>query len=252
MGRPKSNKPKPTIKGKRGRPRKNNPTHPSHDIDNDVGHEVENLLQEQNSNISEEEDEIEGGQDEENTTIASSSSGISKPPPGKPISNFTMQSWPSWRKKFFTNWREDTKVVHAQCLLCQDQRFFSGSKQAYTNFSTHCSRVHCEEWQKLITPGTARNQSSIKPFTVQTTMPNSRKKQLDVGLTRVVSEGNLPLNILTISSFREWIEVTYSLFKSNSVFYYHIKQVLLFLDGSSWLPFALGSCNEKHPHTTKI
>ena len=59
MGRPKSNKPKPTIKGKRGRPRKNNPTHPSHDIDNDVGHEVENLLQEQNSNISEEEDEIE-------------------------------------------------------------------------------------------------------------------------------------------------------------------------------------------------
>lgn len=216
MGRPKMNKPKPTKKDQRGRPRKNNPKHPSHELNNDVGHEVENLPEEQDSNISEEQDEIEGGQDEANTTIGSNSSGSSKPPPGNPISNFTMQSWPSWRKKLFTNWREDTKGVYAQCLFCQDKRFFSGSKQAYTNFSTHCSRVHGEEWQKFKTPGTARNQGSIKPFTVETTMPNSRKKQLDVGLTRVVSEGNLPLNILANSTVREWIElVTYSLFQSN-------------------------------------
>ncbi|KZS07363.1 putative Zinc finger BED domain-containing protein 4 [Daphnia magna] len=38
-------------------------------------------------------------------------------------------------------------------------------------------------------------------------MPNSRKNQLDVGLTRVVSEGNLPLNILANSTVREWIEM---------------------------------------------
>jgi hypothetical protein len=165
MGRPKINEPKPTKKGQRGRPRKKNPKHPSHELDNDVGHEVKNLPEEQVSNISEEQDENEGGQDESNTTIGSNSSGSSKPPPGNPISNLTtMQSWPSWRKKCFTNWREDAKRVYAQCLFCQDKRFFSGLKQAYTNFST-----------------------------VQTTMHNSKKKQLDIGLTRVVSEGNLLL-----------------------------------------------------------
>ncbi|KAI9556076.1 hypothetical protein GHT06_018643 [Daphnia sinensis] len=75
------NKPKPTKKGQRGTPRKNNPKHPSHELDNDVGHEVENLPEEQDSNISEEQDEIEGGQDEANTTIRSNSGGSSKPPP---------------------------------------------------------------------------------------------------------------------------------------------------------------------------
>ncbi|EFX68841.1 hypothetical protein DAPPUDRAFT_114205 [Daphnia pulex] len=178
MGMKSRNRPKPTKKGQRGRPRKKNPKHPSHELDNDVGHEVENLPEEQVSNISEEQDENEGGQDESNTTIGSNSSGSSKPQPGNPISNFTMQSWPSWRNKFFTNWREDTKRVYAQCLFCQDKRFFSGLKQAYTNFST-----------------------------VQTTMHNSRKKQLDIGLTRVVSEGNHPLNILANKTVREWIEM---------------------------------------------
>jgi len=100
MGRPKMNKPKQTKKGQRGRPRKNNSKHPSHELDNDVGHEVENLLEEQDSNISEEQDESDGGQDKANTTIGSKSSGSSKPPPGNPISNFTMQSWPSCVRNF--------------------------------------------------------------------------------------------------------------------------------------------------------
>ena len=117
MGRPKMNKPKPTKKDQRGKPRKNNPKHPSYELDNDVGHEVENLLEEQDSNISEEQDDSEGGQDKANTTIGSNSSGCSKPPPGNPISNFTMQSWPSWRKKFFTNWREDTKDTPNVCFV---------------------------------------------------------------------------------------------------------------------------------------
>ncbi len=63
MGRPRKNKPIPTKKGQKGRHRKNNPKHPSHELDYDVGHEVENLPEEQDSNISEEQDESEG-QDE--------------------------------------------------------------------------------------------------------------------------------------------------------------------------------------------
>jgi hypothetical protein len=132
---------------------------------------------------------------------------ITKPTPGIPIPTSKLKNWPSWRSHFFSNWREDKNMIYAQCKLCNDGHFFSGSKQAFTNFNTHCARIHLDEWNKFTTPGTTIIQNSIKSFVVPTSLHVSRKRQLDDGLTRVVAEGNLSLNILNLKPLREWIEV---------------------------------------------
>ena len=46
---------------------------------------LKSLISKQNSDISEEQDEIDGVQQEANTTIAFNSSGSTKPLPGNPI-----------------------------------------------------------------------------------------------------------------------------------------------------------------------
>jgi hypothetical protein len=64
--------------------------------------------------------------------------------------------WPPWRRNFFSNWREVTKVVYAQCMQCNGKRFFSSSKLAFISYSIHYPRIYCKEWNKFITSGTVK------------------------------------------------------------------------------------------------
>lgn len=133
------------------------------------------------------------------------------PPAGAtPIASVTMLSWPSWRKHFFKNWHEDPSGrVCAQCKLCTDGHYFSGSKKAFSNFSLHIDSRHKDEWSKFHRPATETQpqQSRISTFATTTKMPSSRQRDLEMGLARVFAEANLPLNLLNLEAFKEWITV---------------------------------------------
>ena len=134
--------------------------------------------------------------------IAESSSSEPKPPPIKPIPIFTVNAFPIWRKKFFHDWREEGNSIWALCKLCDNGRYFSGGKSSFTNFNTHLKLLHPEEYGSI-----SNSQQKIESFATPTKVQQSRQQQLDEGLTKVFTEDNLPLNLLTRHAFRSWVKV---------------------------------------------
>ena len=164
----------------------------------------------QNKEISQVQQEILDKENEERNgpvenmaaEIAESSSSEPKPPPGKPIPIFTVNAFPIWRKKFFHDWREEGNSIWALCKLCDNGRYFSGGKSSFTNFNTHLKLLHPEEYGSI-----SNSQQKIESFATPTKVQQSRQQQLDEGLTKVFTEDNLPLNLLTRHAFRSWVKV---------------------------------------------
>ncbi len=166
----------------------------------EIGHVQQDLLDEENV-------QRNGPVEEEELVIVTqektgASESETKAPPGKPIPVFTVNTYPTWRKKFFSDWREEGNTVWALCKICNNSHYFSGGKSSFSNFNTHLKLVHPTEYSDLTTA-----QSKIDSFATPTKVHTTRQHQLDEGLTKTVAEDNLPLNLLTRKAFRCWIKV---------------------------------------------
>ena len=62
--------------------------------------------------------------------------------------------------------------------------------------------LHREEYGSI-----SNSQQKIESFATPTKVQQSRQQQLDEGLTKVFTEDNLPLNLLTRHAFRSWVKV---------------------------------------------
>ena len=167
--------------------------------DEQIGHVQQERLEEEN-------EQRNGPVAEEELLVTTEESEAaeteSKAPPGKQIPLFTVNTYPTWRKKFFTDWREEGNTVWALCKICNNGHYFSGGKSSFTNFNTHVKLTHVKDYSELSTA-----QSKIDTFATPTKVHTTRQHQLDEGLTRTVTEDNLPLNLLTRKAFRSWIKV---------------------------------------------
>jgi hypothetical protein len=77
-----------------------------------------------------------------------------------------------------------------------------GGKSSFTNFNNHLKLLHPEEYGSI-----SNSQQKIENFATPTKVHQSRQQQLDEGLTKVFTEDNLPLNLLTKHAFRFWVKV---------------------------------------------
>lgn len=134
---------------------------------------------------------------------------------GKPIASHQQSRWPAWRTMFFTNWREDGKRIEAQCTMsqCVDIEPLKSDWSSFSNFQSHCERLHRDEWDKLKNARdedgvkSGNSQRSMTSYTFSKKQSTSRQHQLDIDLVRVMSEDNLPINVLRRQRFRNWIKV---------------------------------------------
>lgn len=125
-------------------------------------------------------------------------------PPGVPIPFFTKARWPSWREKFFTDWRHQAETVWAKCKVCENGHFHSGSFESFSNFLKHIDRIHAKEYKDF----ESGHQKPITDYTVETKICTSRQSQLNDALAAMFIDGCLPFNTLTRPSFRNWVKVS--------------------------------------------
>lgn len=135
-----------------------------------------------------------------------------QPPEGtKPIPGFSKNSWPSWRQHFFKDWRENSSgKVYCVCKLCKVPRFYSASKQAFSNFSLHLERIHPVEWSSFMKSSPAssfKTQQSITSFATSTVIHSTRQSTLDRHLSRAFATGGLPLRFLRNEDFQQFLAV---------------------------------------------
>ncbi|KAK4027644.1 hypothetical protein OUZ56_016691 [Daphnia magna] len=197
----------------RGRPPKvlaGQKTVPSPTVDEELGHVHEEMLLEEAQMIEDESNvtSIQPDATLEGTAASSHQSQANpqpalqvttKPPDGtKVISAIKMALWPSWRKKMFEDWRESRDgKVYAFCEKCNT--YYSGTWHAFSNISLHASRVHTEDYNRLMAfpaSNSSGQQSSITKFTAELKIPVVRQAKLDQLLTRAFATGNIPLYFL--------------------------------------------------------
>jgi len=138
---------------------------------------------------------------------------------GSPTPKASIALWPSWRTKFFKDWRDGPRPdgdvtkprpVWGICTLCNNGKQLAGNLKAFTNFANHMKTVHTDEWEAFMNPKSSdgTTQSKIPNFTTSSKMTSARQEQLDAGLTRVFCEvPSLPLRLLRTQVFRDWIQV---------------------------------------------
>lgn len=143
-----------------------------------------------------------------------------EPIKGNPIPKATLAMWPSWRCKFFKDWRDGPRPdgdltkprpVRGICILCKNNRQHSGNMKGFTNLANHVKTVHSEDWDAFTNPKPSGGptQPKIDQYaSTSTKMTSARQEQLDAGLARVFSEcSSIPLILLRSRVFQEWIEV---------------------------------------------
>lgn len=138
---------------------------------------------------------------------------------GNPTPKATIALWPTWRTKFFKDWRDGPRPdgdltkprpVWGICILCTNGKQLADNLKAFTNFANHMKNVHSEEWEAFENPKSSdgKTQSKLSNFTTSTKMSSARQDQLDAGLARVFCEvPSLPLRLLRTQVFRDWIQV---------------------------------------------
>jgi hypothetical protein len=133
------------------------------------------------------------------------------PPDATPIPAFDLNKYPSWRTHFFKDWRCNAQgKVFARCTkdckASQGNSYFTGDKGSFTNFKSHLTHRHKEEFESFGVKMKGR-QPVIRSYTVPSNMSAVRQQQLDIGLAKMFGEDNLPLNLLRRKGFRNWIKV---------------------------------------------
>lgn len=139
---------------------------------------------------------------------------------GNPTSKAVMALWPSWRCKFFKDWRDGPRPdgdptkprpVWGICILCNNGKQFSGNTAGYTNLANHVKNVHSKDWEAFMNPKSSGGpiQPKIEKYaSTSTKMTSARQDQLDAALARVFSEcASIPLILLRNKVFQEWVEV---------------------------------------------
>ena len=79
-----------------------------------------------------------------------------------------MVSWPTWRKKYFGDWRIKSGPqpgVAARCKLCVRKEIVLGSDLSYTNFLRHLRKIHgLDPSNKKDASDSSPKQSTIEHF----------------------------------------------------------------------------------------
>ena len=125
---------------------------------------------------------------------------ISPMAPGVPIAESTQSTWPTWRNRYFVDWRENAGgQVFARCRLCNTNYYFAGAWSSFSNFSKHLVGVHSIQWRSDSAGrkcGARTESTSPAPTT-----------DLNADLARAICLDNLPIHLLDKPNFRQWIQV---------------------------------------------
>lgn len=127
--------------------------------------------------------------------------------PGKQVRGFTDWRWSPKRK-------EGEAQVWARCNTGQCQtktkpHYYAGGTSSFTNFEKHLISCHNEEY-KQYNPVLSKDPSQPSLLSLNVHSVKTKKQRqitLDTELAFSIAVDNIPLNILRMPRFRQWVEL---------------------------------------------